>query len=325
MKRYFSYKDYLLGKYSKAVYKVGVDAGFSCPNRDESGRGGCTFCDPSGAIAQYLRDSESVFNRKSSYNKEVSSLLLRREKSIDDQIDKGIDFLKKRYKAEAFSLYFQSFTNTFDKVENLEKIYKAALSKAPFLEFIVSTRPDCLEDEKIELLKSFKSENREVWVELGLQSANDNTLKLINRGHSKKEYIDASKRVKDKDLKLCTHIILSLPGETDEDFIKTAKLINDCGSDALKIHNLNITGSSVLENDYLEGEVVSGGFERHLEKVVLILRHLRKDIIIERFICETPAHRLVAPRSFPDKFIFLSSLDEMMERLNIKQGDLYNG
>ncbi len=320
-KHYFSYKDYLEKKYNGSVYRIGLDGGFSCPNRKKNKSGGCAFCDGTGSIAQYQRESERCFTRASEYEKAVASLPLARLESIKGQIEKGKEFLQRRYKADKFSLYFQSFTNTYDTVGNLRKLYDEALSYGPFKELIIATRPDCLEEEKVELLSSYITEEREVWVELGLQSANDETLNRINRGHSVSTYIDAAERLHKKGIKVSTHVILGLPGENRTDYIKSIKTVNEAGSEGIKIHNLHITGGTLLENEYMDGEIVTFSIKRHLENTVLALRNLKKNIVVQRLLCETPSHRLVAPRNFADKNIFLKNLDEIMERNNFFQGD----
>ncbi len=170
-KLFLSYSDYLKNRYGKTVYRVGVDGGFSCPNR-KNGRPdhGCSFCGAFGARSAYLGDTEQL---------------------IGDQIKKSIGFLKRRYKAEEFILYFQAYSSTFGKIEEIKKVYDYGLSLGNFKELVVSTRPDCITDEICELLTSYRSKDFDVWVELGLQSSNDSTLDRINRGHSYSDFVNA--------------------------------------------------------------------------------------------------------------------------------------
>lgn len=321
--RWRSYPDYLKEKYGHPIYRVGVDGGFSCPNREKTRHGGCAFCDGTGSVAVYQRNTESGFFRNSGYEDEVASRILDRFASIEAQIEKGKAFIKRRYKAEEYALYFQSWTNTYDTAENLKKIYDKALSYGPFREFIVSTRPDCLPDDVIDLLASYIREDMEVWVELGLQSSNDETLRRINRGHDSKCYLDAVKKLQSRGLKVSTHVIFGLPGEVRKDYINTVKCVNESGSDAIKIHNLHVSGGTLLNENYLEGLYTAASSERHLENTELALRYLREDIIVQRLICETPMHRLAAPRHFMDKSLFLSYLQKRMEENGTRQGDLY--
>ncbi|MGN1163583.1 MAG: TIGR01212 family radical SAM protein [Candidatus Ornithospirochaeta sp.] len=323
--RWNSYRDYLEKKYGTSLYRVGVDGGFSCPNRSPERKGGCTFCDGTGSVAVYQRTSESAFRHDSSFDSGVSEEILLRFQSMENQIKKGLEFIKRRYGAELAALYFQSWTNTYDSVENLKLIYDRALSYYDFSEFIVSTRPDTVEDEKIDLLASYIRTGREVWVELGLQSASDKTLESINRGHTLAQYVDACRRLHGKGIKICTHVILGLPGEDRTDFLKTAEVLNKVGSEGVKIHNLHIPGGTRMAWDYLEGEVVSWSTERYLMEAEFFIRNLSPDIVVERLVCETPSHRLMAPRHFMDKSQFLNTLEGRMTLHGTKQGDLYEG
>ncbi len=319
--RWNTYSSYLKKKYGAPVYRIGVDGGFSCPNRDASRHGGCAFCDGTGSIAVYQRASESGFRRTSDYDRKTADTILPRLLSIREQIERGKAFLERRYKAGLFSLSFQSWTNTYDSPENLRKIYDEGLSVMPFRELLISTRPDTVPESVLSLLESYITPERDVWVEFGLQSASDATLAAINRGHGLKEYMDAAARAHRHRLKVAAHVILGLPGEGREDFLRTARAVNESGAEAVKIHNLHITGGTALADDYMAGNITVMSEERTLESTELFLRHLREEIVIERLISETPYHRLLAPRVFPDKSRFLMRLEERMERNGTRQGD----
>ena len=323
--RWNNYREYLLNKYGTSLYRVGVDGGFSCPNRTKERQGGCTFCDGTGSIAVYQTTSESAFRHDSSFDEGVSEEVLLRFQSIENQIKKGLEFIHRRYKAKLAALYFQSWTNTYDTADNLKHIYDMALSCGDFSEFIVSTRPDCVEDDVADLLAGYITKDREVWVELGLQSASDKTLRRINRGHTLSDYIKCMERLHKRGIKVCTHVILGLPGEEREDFIETAKVLNEVGSEGVKIHNLHIPGGTNMAEEYLEGEITSWSTERYMNEVEYFLRLLNPEMIIERLVCETPSHRLMAPRHFMDKSLFLRTLNDKMEKDNTRQGDLYEG
>ena len=323
--RWNNYREYLLNKYGTSLYRVGVDGGFSCPNRTKERQGGCTFCDGTGSIAVYQRTSESAFRHDSSFDEGVSEEVLLRFQSIENQIKKGLEFIHRRYKAKLAALYFQSWTNTYDTADNLKHIYDMALSCGDFSEFIVSTRPDCVEDDVADLLAGYITKDREVWVELGLQSASDETLRRINRGHTLSDYIKCMERLHKRGIKVCTHVILGLLGEEREDFIETAKVLNEVGSEGVKIHNLHIPGGTKMAEEYLEGEITSWSTERYMNEVEYFLRLLNPEMIIERLVCETPSHRLMAPRHFMDKSLFLRTLNDKMEKDNTRQGDLYEG
>lgn len=320
--RWYTYSSYLRKRHGKSLYRIGVDGGFSCPNRGKDKSGGCAFCDGTGSVAVYQRKAESGYKRLASYDEDTANTIMKPIPSIREQIERGREFLIRRYKAESFALCFQSYTNTYDTVENLRRIYDEALSVMHFDEFIVSTRPDAVPDEILALLASYR-DKMDVWVEFGLQSADDNTLLYINRGHDTACYFDAVKRAHDYGLLVSTHVILGLPGEGREEFRKSAEAVNRASSDAVKIHNLHITGGTELADEYLDGLITIMSEERTLEAVELFLRYLSPDIIVERLISETPYHRLLAPRVFPDKSKFLSRLEERMRENDTRQGDLY--
>lgn len=327
--RWRGYKEHLERVYGKSVYRIGIDAGFSCPNRNEWRQGGCAFCDGTGASAIYQRTQESSFTRSSAFNETVSKSaplsvpsVSSRCVSIKEQIARGKVFLKRRYKAEQFSAYFQAWTNTYDDVETLRCLYDAALKEGPFTELIISTRPDCVSEEILDLLESYTGRVRKVWVELGLQSANDATLDMINRGHGVNSYLLAAKALHSRGIGVCTHVIIGLMGESSLDYVHTAQIINEAESEAVKIHNLDVCGGTRVHDWYLSGEMSVACSRRHVENCITFLRHLQRDIVVERLMCETPQHRLVAPRSFPDKNSFLLDLYKTMEKNDVRQGDL---
>ena len=319
-----NYRDYLERKYGGPFYRVGVDGGFNCPNRNKDHSGGCTFCDGTGSVAVYQRRSESSFSRSSDYDEDVAMTITTRYASIENQIRKGLEFIRRRYKAEKAALYYQSWTNTYDSVENLRRIYDRGLSVFPFSEFIVSTRPDCMEDDVCALLSSYITPEREVWVELGLQSSNDETLRRISRGHDSACFLSAAERAKRYGLKVSVHIILGLPEEGTKDYINTVKFVNRSGCDAVKIHNLHVAGGTRMADDFYLGETVSSSTRRHLENCAIALRYLKPDIVVQRLVCDTPYHRLVEPRHFMDKSLFLRTLDGYMKQNGWRQGDLYS-
>ena len=323
MSRWNSYRSYLERHFSHPVYRIGVDGGFSCPNRTPDGRGGCSFCDGTGATAVYHRRCESSFHHDSAYDDDVARDLLPRLDSIEKQIERGKAFLRRRYNAEGFSLYFQSFTNTYDSAENLKRIYDRALSTGHYDEFIISTRPDVLPADVLDLIASYRSEEMDVWVELGLQSASDRTLKAIGRGHSAAVYAEAAAALHERGIKVSTHIIIGLPGEDREDYLRTVDFVNAAGSEGIKIHNLHVAGGTRMADEYLEGSFTVSSEERYLEDAELVLRSLSPDTVIQRLVCDTPMHRLIAPRAFPDKSLFLSHLEKRMEEHGTRQGDLY--
>ncbi len=325
-----TYKQYLLDTYSKSVYRIGVDGGFSCPNREKDRSGGCVFCDATGASATYQRKGEGIWKRTSSFQQVIADRgprkqisLERRLKSLEEQVEKGKKFLFERYEAQALSLYFQAWTSTYASVEELKELFDKGLSLYPFTEFIVSTRPDCLEDDVIELLVSYKDKVDDIWVEVGLQSGNDRTLERINRGHNISKFIESVNKLHEKGIKVSTHIITGLPSESNKEYDNTINLINDLNIEAVKIHNLDILGGTALFDEYIRGELTVASSKRAIETCIYFLRRLNPNIIIQRLLCETPPHRLAAPRKFYDKSKFIQQLQKRMDEFDMRQGDLF--
>ncbi|MBK5201061.1 MAG: TIGR01212 family radical SAM protein [Spirochaetaceae bacterium] len=328
--RWNTYTTYLNNKYGHGVYRIGIDGGFSCPNREGDRSGGCSFCDGTGASPTYYRTKEGKWKRSSIFQRNVAlkgprkvePLDLRLD-SIEKQVERGMSFIKRRYNVDYYSIYFQAWTSTYASVEELKKLYDKALSLYKFTEFIISTRPDSLDDEIIELIASYKNKVSDVWVEVGLQSSNNSTLERIKRGHTSEDYVKAVNSLHERGIKVSTHIITGLPGESREDLRATVKLINSVGSEGIKIHNLDILGGTQFFDEYMLGEISVPSNDRAIEDCMFIIRRLRPDMIVQRIICESPSHRLAAPRNFFDKSKIIQLLNEQMEEYNAFQGDLY--
>lgn len=331
--RYNSYAGSLIKKYGHKVFRVGIDAGFSCPNRCKSPTGqGCTYCDSLGAKAAYLRTRESGYTHQSGFERDIDSMAQSEglgenyvfvidKEDIERQVSRGIEFVQRRYKVEHFSAYLQSFSNTFAPVEKLKELYDYVLSLYAWDEFIISTRPDCLDAKKLDLIEGYK-EGREVCVELGLQSGDDEILQAMRRGHDVGCFVRAAKAVKARGISLCVHVLVGYPGEGKEQLDKTIAVLGEVHPDAVKIHNLNVVAGTALFEDFLGGEVIAPSMPRYIERVIYILRRIPSDIVVERLLCETPSHRLASPRLFADKNQFLATLDARMDELDVRQGDL---
>ena len=338
---YKSYSSSLIEKFGHKVFRVGVDAGFSCPNRcGLKGTHGCVYCDSQGARAAYLRTEESGFRHDSSFEQEIdqakgrelfkedvfktdSNLDDSTKKHIREQIERGRNFVSRRYKVEHFALYLQSFSNTFAPVEKLKEIYDFALSGYDWEGFIVSTRPDCIDEQNSGLLSTYNSKFGPVCVELGLQSGSDKILTAMQRGHDVACFLNACNLVKTHGLELCVHVLTGFPGEGKAELDQTIEILNRVHPNAIKIHNLNICSGTVLYGQYLQGEVTAPCLTRHIANTIYILRRIPSDVVIERLVCETPAHRLASPRAFADKNTFLRKLEAQMRQMGASQGDLY--
>jgi len=261
--RYRTYSSYLKETYGKPAYRVGVDGGFSCPNRAPDGSGGCSYCDETGSVAAYQRQGESGLTEVPlGRASELLPISLRRE-SVRSQILRARQFLTRRYRAELFLLYFQAFSGTFGSVDELREIYDDALSVMDFTELIVATRPDCISPAVTALLASYKKRLGDVWVELGLQSALDSTLERINRGHTAGEFSAAFRMLREAGIRISVHLILGLPGEGYEEISRTAAFIAEHHPEAVKLHNIHVPIRTRLYDEYTCGEFAVSSARRH--------------------------------------------------------------
>ena len=296
---YRAFGDYLKEKYGCKVYKATIDAGFTCPNRDGTlGAGGCIFCN----------------NRGFNPNSRGPRI------GVREQVAQGMEHLRKRYKAEKFIAYFQAYTNTYGPVEKLEKLYREALEPPKVVALSVGTRPDCCGDDVAALLGSLAVE-REVWVELGLQSVHDSTLERINRRHDFKTFVDAVRRIRNyPGIKICAHIILGLPGETGEMMLDSADALSDLGIDGVKIHLLHILKDTELEKMFLRGEVKVFDFTTYVNLVCDYLERLNPEMVIQRLTADAPSNILVAPKWAIEKKRTLDRIEKELLRRGTRQG-----
>ena len=308
---FYRYSRYLKDTYGSPAYRVAVDAGFSCPNRGPDRRSpGCTYCDEHGARAVYLeREHLGTIDRD----------IIRR------QVEGGIEFLGKRYGAEIFLLYLQAFSSTFAPAEILKPVFDYCLSLYDFRELIVSTRPDCLTEEKADLLASYRSTDLDVWVELGLQSVHDGTLGRINRGHSAADFFEASEFLKKRGIKQMTHLIFGLPGEGRGDIMQTVRRTAALRPEGVKIHNLHVPVGAPMFREYRRGELAVPSAPRHLSYTVEALELFHPDTVIGRLTCDTPRHRLGAPKNFWKKPRLYREVENEMKRRKTWQGRLWRG
>lgn len=333
---FYSYSSYLKGKYGTSAYRVAVDAGFSCPNRNSDKTGGCSYCDELGAMAVYQRGQEADLAHSGSfpvigniedlslYSQFSASDMNSRKNRIKEQVENSIKFLRRRYSPEYLLLYFQAFSNTYAPVSELKEIYDYSLSLANFKELIVSTRPDCLSIANVKLLSSYQQKGIDVWVELGLQTSNNNSLKRINRGHSREDFISAYKLLKEYGIKTTVHLIFGLPGEGHSEIMSSINFLAGLRPEGVKIHNLHVPIGTEMFSEYLMGELTVPSGYRHLEYTIEAIERLSPDTIIHRLTCDTPSHRLGAPRTFFRKGSFYNMLTREMKLREAWQGRLFN-
>ena len=267
MERYNTYSDHLKKKYGEKVYKIPISLPVTCPNRDGTlGYGGCTFCADVGTGFEMLDNSLSV----------------------KEQLKRNMEYISRKYKAEKFIAYFQNYTNTYMDTEKFKNYINEAIVDN-VVEIAISTRPDCISDEKLIFLKEIHNKhNVNITIELGLQTVNYHTLMSINRGHTLAEFIDAVLRIKRYDFEICTHIILNLPGDTVLDTVETAKILSVLGVDQVKIHSLYIMDNTEMGRLYKNNEITVISKDEYVERVVVFLEHLNKDIVVQRLTGRAP-------------------------------------
>ncbi len=296
--RYYAFGRYLRQRYGCRVHKVTLDAGFTCPNRDGArGRGGCTFCNNVGF----------------SPNARMAPAQVR------EQLAKGIDSARWRHKADRFIAYFQAYSNTHAPVERLRSLYDQVWGFPEVVGLSIGTRPDCVDLEKIEMIADYTARG-EVWVEYGLQSTHEQTLKAINRGHTYQEFLDAVRLTAGRGIKICVHTILGLPGETREMMLETHRRLADLPIDGIKIHLLHIMRDTVMERQYERGEIAMLQRPEFIGLVVDVLEMLRPEVVIQRMHADAPPDVLLAPRWCLDKAGVLSDIKQELLRRNTWQG-----
>lgn len=319
MKQLFNrYSRYLKNRYGEAAYRVGVDAGFSCPNRREDGGGGCFYCDAAGSRAPYQVLMEERFVLGPAVDSPVWRDWMKK------QIEGGMNFLAHRYGAALFILYIQAFSGTYAPVELLRRVYSYLLAFAPFKELVVGTRPDCFDPPRADLLAEFHSPERDVWLELGLQSFHDPTLRRIGRGHDSAAFRRAFILAKERGLKVAVHMIFGLPGEDDREIQESIRLLSEMEPDGIKIHNLHIAEGTRFAQMWRDGKLEVPDTETHLRRVVDALEILPFSTVIQRLTCDTPPERLLAPENFSGKQHFYQLTEAELERRGSWQGSKRN-
>lgn len=304
-RRYNSYGDFLNKKLGGRVQKISIDGGFTCPNRDGTkGTGGCIFCDNRAFKPPYCNPC----------------------KSVTQQLREGIEFFSRRCrKTVGYLAYFQAYSGTYSDTGKLEKIYHEALLFPEVIGIIIGTRPDCIDSEKIELLKKI-GEKYFVAVEFGIESCRDDTLQRINRGHTFSDSVKAVKMTAEANIYTTAHFIFGLPGETPDEMLKEAEIISELPLNTVKFHQLQIIKGTVAERQYLENPEDFKIFtpDEYVEFIIAFIEHLNPWIAIERFTAEVPGKMLaVRPWNNTPSEQITHMIEKRMEELNTWQGRLY--
>ncbi len=303
IRKIYMLNDFLKEKFNEKIYKVSLDGGFTCPNRDgKVSRGGCIFCSENGS----------------------GDFTATKLKSIHAQIEEQIDLVSKKYKGDKYIAYFQNFTNTYAEVSYLRKIYEEALSHEKIVGLAIATRPDCLEDDVLELLAELNKKTF-LWVELGLQTLNDDVAKYFNRAYETEIYKEASEKLNRLNIKFVTHIIIGLPKEENDDYLKTAIFAQNCGTWGIKLHLMYVVKNTPLEKLYLNGALKVNTKEEYVEKVVNVLENISSEIVVHRLTGDGDRETLVAPLWSIKKIDVLNSIHKELKRRNTYQGKLYYG
>ena len=297
---YRKYSDFLREKFGEKVYKLPVKLDLTCPNRDGTcGVGGCIFCGEEGG------SFENNFG------------------SVRDQLLKNKELIKNKYKANKYIAYFQNFTNTYMPFEDFKKVIEESLIEG-VVGISISTRPDYLPKRHLDYLEEL-NKNYFVTVEIGLQTPNYHSLKKLNRGHGLSEFIDAALKLKKRNLNVCTHIIIGLPWDDDLDILECAKILNVLGIDEVKIHALYILKDTALGKMYERGEIEPISLDDYKKKVILFLRNLKDDIIVERIIGRAPYENSLFCNWNTSWWKIRDDIINVMHENGYTQGDLVKG
>ncbi len=293
-----TYGQHLLRRHGERIHKVALDAGFTCPNRDGTkGKGGCSFCNN----VSFSPDADT-----------------RLELAV--QISKARQAIAKRTRAKKFIAYFQAYTNTYDKVDALEALYHEALKEPDMVGISVGTRPDCVSSDVLDLLERFRDRGLEVWLELGLQSSFDKTLERVNRGHTFAEYKATAVATRQRGIPLCTHLIVGLPGETEEHCHATLDAVQDIGVDGLKLHPLHIVKHTLLAHQWRQGEYQPLTRDEYISMAANLIERTSEHIIYHRVTATATRDILLAPAWCAEKWNVLNGIEFELRQRNSRQG-----
>lgn len=299
-KSYNKLSDMWKEKYGTKICKIPLDAGFYCPNHDGTiSFDGCIFC-RKGSVAAYVDKT----------------------KEIASQLEHGIARIKPHKPHAKFISYFQAYSNTYAPVEVLKSTYDQAVGHPDVVGLSIGTRPDCLDTGKIALINSY-AKDYEVWLEIGLQSAFDETLKTINRHHTVDDFVKAVDMAKDTDIKLCTHVILGLPGETKKDMLETVKFVASLPLHGIKIHLLHVIKDTYLETMYNDGKIKLMEMEEYADLVAEAVSLLPKDMLVHRLTGEAGKNEHVAPLWALRKGTVIKTIDQAFVKNDLWQGKFF--
>ncbi|MGE4343365.1 MAG: TIGR01212 family radical SAM protein [Geoalkalibacter sp.] len=297
-KRYNLFSSHLKALFGGRVHKISVDAGLSCPHRGVTRlRPGCLFCDPDGSGAVGIA----------------------RGAQVAEQIERGKEVMRRKYKAQRFMAYFQPFSNTAAPVDDLRRLYDEALGVEDVVGLAVGTRPDCCPPEVFELLAEYHRRTY-FWLELGLQSIHDRTLDFLRRGHDYACFREAFARARDQGLNVCVHVILGLPGESRDDMLATADEMARLQVDGIKIHLLHVLDGTPLGEMYRRGEIAVLSQDDYVQLVTDFIARLHPRTLVQRLTGDGPRDRLLAPLWSLKKWEVINAIDDALKQRDMRQG-----
>lgn len=297
-KSYYSLNHYLKETYGEKIYKVSLDGGMTCPNRDGTiGTAGCIFCSEGGS----------------------GDFASSRTLSVSRQIGAGISLLSRKSAGHKFIAYFQAYTNTYAPVEYLRKIFTEAISHPDVVILSIATRPDCLSGEILDLLAEL-NRIKPVWIELGLQTIHPDSAEFINRGYPLSCFDSALSELKLRGIPVVVHVILGLPGETEEDMLKTTDYLASAGIQGIKLQLLHVLKNTVLAECFSRGEFDVLTFEGYIDTLIRCIEHLPEEIIIHRITGDGPKNLLIAPQWSSNKKLVLNTIHRELKTRNSWQG-----
>lgn len=295
-----TFGQYMLRRHGERVHKIALDVGFTCPNRDGSkGSGGCTFCNN----ASFSPNGKNP-------------------PSLQQQLASGRRAIGRRTRAAKFLAYFQAYTNTYAAVEQLEALYNEALQEPDIIGLSVGTRPDCVPPQVLELLVKYQQQGLEIWLELGLQSAFDETLRRVNRGHGLAEYRAAVTAARNRGIPVCTHLIVGLPGETERHCHDTLDIVLDLGTDGLKLHPLHVVKATMLASEWRRGEYRPLTMEEYIRIAADLIERTPEEIVFHRVTGTASKDILLAPEWCSQKWNILNGIENELRRRGHRQGQL---
>ena len=312
MDKLYTFGKYLKKKFKKRIKKVPISIpGFTCPNIDGTvARGGCVFCENESFSPNFQKEKVTL-----NLNSKENPLLQKQLNALKFQYLNTIDMYKRVYKSEKFIVYFQSFTNTYAPFETLKTLYEEALKLPDVIGLSIGTRTDSITNETLEYLKNL-SKKYEIWVEYGIQSSNDKTLKRINRGHDFANVKETITKTKKLGLNVCGHVIFGLPGETQEDMLKTVKDSVELGIDSIKFHPLYVTDNTLLALEYKKGEFTPISEEEYIDTLIKAIKILPDNVSIQRMTAGT--ENLLAPDWCRNKSTQMSHIHKALKKAGIK-------